>query len=67
MTPEQIAFLITEDPDISYDPSELRMGIETEMEHTTDKKKAEKIAKDHLDENPKYYSMLKKCMPGEVK
>lgn len=43
------------------------MGTETELEHTSDRKKAEKIAKDHLDENPKYYSILKKCMPGEVK
>ena len=49
------------------DPEELRKGIETEFEHTSDPKIAKKIAMDHLKENPRYYSILKKCMPGEVK
>jgi hypothetical protein len=40
-------------------PSELRMGIKVEMEHTGDPKKAEKIALDHLAENPYYYTALK--------
>ena len=40
-------------------PSELRMGIRVEMEHTDDPKKAEKIALDHLAENPFYYTALK--------
>jgi hypothetical protein len=40
-------------------PSELRMGIKVEMEHTGDSKKAEKIALDHLAENPYYYTALK--------
>ena len=40
-------------------PSELRMGIRVEMEHTNDPKKAEKIALDHLAENPFYYTALK--------
>jgi hypothetical protein len=40
-------------------PSELRMGIRVEMEHTDDPKKAEKIALDHLAENPYYYTALK--------
>ncbi len=39
-------------------PSELRMGIRVEMEHTDDPKKAEKIALDHLAENPFYYTQL---------
>lgn len=39
-------------------PVELRMGIKIEMEHTNDPKKAEKIALDHLSENPVYYTML---------
>jgi hypothetical protein len=39
--------------------SELRMGIRVEMEHTKDPKKAEKIALDHLAENPFYYTQLK--------
>lgn len=42
------------------DPEELRMGIEVEHEHTNDPKIAEKIALDHLAENPRYYSQLKK-------
>jgi len=40
-------------------PQELRMGIRIEMEHTDDPKKAEKIALDHLAENPFYYTALK--------
>lgn len=40
-------------------PVELAMGIKVEMEHTDDPKKAEKIATDHLKENPSYYSQLK--------
>lgn len=40
-------------------PVELAMGIKVEMEHTDDPKKAEKIAMDHLKENPSYYSELK--------
>lgn len=39
---------------------ELAKGIEVESEHTSDKKLAEKIAKDHLAENPKYYTILDK-------
>ena len=35
------------------------MGIKVEMEHTDDPKKAEKIALDHLAENPFYYTALK--------
>ena len=41
------------------DPHELSMGIRVEMEHTKDKQIAEKIARDHLAENPKYYTILK--------
>ncbi len=40
-------------------PVELAMGIKVEMEHTDDRKKAAKIAMDHLKENPSYYSQLK--------
>lgn len=42
------------------DPKELVMGIKIEMEHTDDKEEAKKIALQHLAENPKYYSKLKK-------
>jgi hypothetical protein len=42
-----------------YDPHEVKMGTKVEMEHTNDPKKAEQIAKEHLDEHPDYYSRLK--------
>jgi len=47
-------------PDEEYNQEELKMGIEIEMEHTTDKKLAKKIAKHHLDEFPNYYTELSK-------
>jgi len=40
-------------------PKELKMGIEIEMEHTSDPKLAKKIALDHLAEHKYYYSNLK--------
>ena len=39
---------------------ELEKGIKVEMEHTKDKNKAKEIAMDHLTEDPKYYTKLKK-------
>lgn len=39
---------------------QLEMGIKVEQEHTTSLKIAEKIAMDHLTEDPHYYSKLKK-------
>ena len=45
----------------AYDAKELAAGTKEEMEHTDDPKEAEKIAKDHLREDPKYYSKLKKA------
>ena len=47
-------------PDIKFDTDELNVGIETELEHTNDKEVATIIAKQHLAEDPKYYSKLKK-------
>jgi hypothetical protein len=41
-----------------YDPEELKKGIEVEKEHTDDHRIAMKIALDHLDEDPKYYTKL---------
>lgn len=35
---------------------ELKLGIPIEMEHTTSKRKAAHIAKQHLCEFPNYYS-----------
>jgi hypothetical protein len=45
-------------PDSDYDPAELALGIKTEMEHTDDTEIAKKIAKDHLDEDARYYAHL---------
>lgn len=42
------------------DAHQLAMGIKVEMEHTTDKEVAEKIARDHLAEFPDYYTRLDK-------
>lgn len=47
-------------PDIDYDPKQVKMGVEVEKEHTNDPAIAEKIAKQHLEEDPKYYTKLKK-------
>lgn len=49
----------SQDYEGSYDPDQLRMGIEIEMEHTDDPGIAEKIAKDHLSEFSNYYTALK--------
>ena len=41
-----------------YNKTQLRIGKRIEMEHTKSKKVATKIAKDHLDEFPNYYTAL---------
>ena len=46
--------------DVKHDPSELKMGIEVEYEHTTNPLIARKIALDHLVEIPDYYTRLKR-------
>jgi hypothetical protein len=48
--------------DMDYPPKELHMGISEEMEHTDDEEIAKQIAKDHLDEDPEYYSKLLRAM-----
>lgn len=40
---------------------QLDIGVKIEMEHTNNKDEAMEIALDHLWENPKYYSKLKKA------
>lgn len=40
---------------------QLKIGISVEMEHTNDRKTAEEIARDHLDEDPDYYTKLNKA------
>ena len=46
--------------------SQLRLGIKTEMEHTDSKKQAKEIAMDHLSEDPKYYTKIKKAKLEEA-
>ena len=41
------------------DPKELAVGKEVEMEHTFDEKEAERIALQHLKEDPHYYKKLR--------
>ena len=49
-----------------FDPSQLRVGTEVEMEHTNDPRVAREIASDHLAEHPHgYYEALAK-MEGEL-
>lgn len=49
---------------VKIDPKELNLGIKVEMEHTSDRAIAERIARDHLAEMPGtgkndgYYSLL---------
>jgi hypothetical protein len=47
-------------PDSEFDAEQLKMGIEIEKEHTKSNLIAKLITKDHLKEDPKYYSKLKK-------
>ncbi|HSX23293.1 MAG TPA: DUF5661 family protein [Gaiellaceae bacterium] len=43
-----------------FDPVQLRHGTRVELEHTRDRKIAERIAMDHLVEDPLYYVKLAK-------
>jgi hypothetical protein len=45
-------------PDCKYNSAELRKGVAHEIEHIRDKAAAKEISKDHLEENPRYYSAL---------
>jgi hypothetical protein len=49
--------------DVSVDAlkKQLEIGIKVEHEHTEDEDKARRIALDHLDEKPDYYTKLKKA------
>jgi len=55
-----------------FDPEQLGMGIEVEMEHTDDRRVAEEIARDHLAEQIKaglpqdYYTRLQR-MEGDMR
>ena len=41
------------------DAHELAMGMQVEMEHTSNRKQAREIAMDHLSEDPHYYRKLR--------
>jgi hypothetical protein len=41
--------------------NQVRLGMKAESEHTPSKREQMKIVKDHLFENPKYYTLLKKA------
>ena len=43
-----------------FNKSQLKLGMKTESEHTRNKKIQKIIAKAHLQENPRYYKVLKK-------
>lgn len=45
-------------PDSAFDPRELDVGTDHELEHTDDPAIAREIAKDHLAEDPRYYEKL---------
>lgn len=44
----------------AFDPVQLHRGTEVEMEHTRSRKIAQRIAMDHLVEDPAYYQKLAK-------
>lgn len=46
--------------DLETISKEFALGVEVESEHTKFKSVAKKIAMDHLTEDPKYYTKLKK-------
>jgi len=45
-------------PDSDFCPIEMEIGIAVEHEHVKDDKAAKEIAKDHLTENPHYYTKV---------
>jgi len=60
--------LVREESKIDKDKlSQIKKGIEVEMEHTDDPKIALKIAMDHIKEDPKYYDKLAKAGLEEEK
>jgi len=47
-------------PDTTFPQAQLDKGMKVETEHTENKQVAKEIAKDHLEESPKYYTELDK-------
>lgn len=68
MTLKQIAD--KHDVSLSKLNHQVKLGLKAESEHTSSKRKQMQIVKDHLFENPNYYTLLKKAglkAGGEVK
>lgn len=57
-TPKPSQIADKHEVDIDLIKQQLRIGIDVEMEHTTDRSVAMEIALDHLNEMPDYYSQL---------
>lgn len=57
---DKLGFKKYSEEEISPDPEQLKMGIEVEQEHTTNKDVARTIALAHLSEISDYYTRLKK-------
>lgn len=53
-------------PDSDFCPIETEIGTEVELEHVKDKEAAKEIAKDHLAENPHYYTKILGPAESEV-
>lgn len=53
-------------PDSAFNETELKKGINVEMEHTDDPKVAKEIAKDHLTEDTEYYKKLAVMEAGDT-
>jgi hypothetical protein len=53
-------------PDDKYDPIELEIGIQVEYEHVDNREASKEIAKDHLEENPHYYTQVLAPKEDEV-
>lgn len=56
---------LSEGKKVDYDPHQLVMGQKIEMEHTKDPEVATEIAMDHLTEDPRYYTKLKRMEEGK--
>lgn len=53
-------------PDSDFDPIELEIGVAVEHEHVDDEEAAAEIAKDHLVEDPHYYTRVLAKAEDEV-
>jgi hypothetical protein len=64
-SPEELARKHT--VSLDYINSQLSVGSKVELEHTKNKKLAEIIASQHIDERPDYYELLKKVEKSSIK